>query len=307
MMILAYLLTFQAVLSTGMVSSVQARSNSTFSNPINDYQLNDLVEILSESRTARDLLDQAVRHWGLKGYHELSKQVKLSEISKTDAVVIRSIDPKTGEERRERSVVIYLNETQPVVESALDLVHEITHATATMTWDPYDPKLDAAHYIWIGIEGEGGEVDAVMKECEVFRELKERKGASANTLSESRQKRCSRYAPISSSGEVLNESPSLRAKVVQDFYRVGEFHKMILSRLGEKVRFFPYLNSQSPNLYSSTGRAPYPVALYDEFLAMNEVACQNSKKRLQTIARAVGAATAKKVQATREFLFKRCK
>ena len=77
-------------------------------------------------------------------------------------------------------------------------------------------------------------------------------------------------------GEVAIE----RNKVRVDFYRVGEWSKEVAHRLSRDHGLFPLLSRESPRLLSSTGNAPYPMALIREFDELTEIACENSKRRL---------------------------
>jgi hypothetical protein len=72
------------------------------------------------------------------------------------------------------------------------------------------------------------------------------------------------------------------AAIRRDFYRVGAFEHELLKKLGSERKLFPFLSSAKPELYSSTGGAPYPVSLFQEYESMREVACDNTKRRLET-------------------------
>jgi hypothetical protein len=232
-----------------------------------------VIQFLSLSVSGRALLARAETLWGRKenpggGLSDLARVLRWGDSSKTDAVIIRHFDPKTGKERRERKVTIILKKELKLDDLVIDLAHEMVHATSRTSLDPYDPELTSSSYIRNAIEGEGGEVDAVLQECQVSFEL-----AAQSERFKSNAKRCSAY--------LKPETNSLdRILVVRDFYRVGEWSDELKTSLGEEFLDFPWLSSEKPRLYSSTGHAPYPVALLREFEGVTEIACENARKRL---------------------------
>jgi hypothetical protein len=223
------------------------------------------LKILSHTPTGRALLKRAQEFWKISRPTELSSVFKWGEASKTDAILTRHFNSKTGEETRDRLVTIYLREDQSLDDLVLDMAHEIVHATTRPGWDPYDPKLTTGKYIWSAIEGKGGEVDAVAQECQVGFELLDRFGSVGASI-----ERCQGYL---SAGQLNREL------IRRDFYRVGKWNQEISQNLGEEFALFPLMNSEAPTLFSSTGNAPYPVALYREFEDITRIACTNSRRR----------------------------
>jgi len=92
----------------------------------------------------------------------------------------------------------------------------------------------------------------------------------------------------------ITASENLRAEVVKDFYKVGKPYRNLVNRFGAEASLFPVLSDSPPRFFSSTGQAPYPIALYREFKEITETACQNSKNRL------------KGISAQDPFILKRC-
>jgi hypothetical protein len=221
------------------------------------------IRFLATSSSGKALLERAESRLGLE------QDLKWGEASKTDAVLIRHFNPKTGQERRERKVTVYLKKELQLDDLAIDLAHELVHAGSRAPLDPYDPELTPSSYIRHAIEGEGGEVDAVLQECRVSFEL-----ASQSERFKSNAKRCSDYLKPETGG--LD-----RLRILRDFYRVGEWDEELLSGLGEGAEEFPWLSNEKPHLYSSTGHAPYPVALLREFEGVTEIACENARNRLR--------------------------
>ena len=226
-------------------------------------RLKDALEVLSKVSSGKKILQEAQVVFGLHSRDELLDYLELGDVSRTDAVLTRHFNPATQQEERERKVKVILKRNQPLADLVFDLAHELTHAVQKPSWDPYDPELTAGKYIYAAIEGRGGEVDAVTTECQVGFELALQYGTS--------MERCRRYRR----GEQVD-----REKVKADFYRVGEWSKTLERDLGEEAKQLA-LKSESPMLYSSTGNAPYPVALYREFTAISSAACKNSYRRLE--------------------------
>ncbi len=258
-------------------------------------RLHAVVQILVRSTAGRTLVDAARQLWGAKSDRQVVSHLKWDRSSRTDAVLIRHFNPVTGVEERERKITISLRSSQRIEEVVLDLAHELTHAVSKPAWDPYDPELSAGDYLTAAIEGAGGEIEAVATECRVAQELSTR----LETIDLSR---CSKY---------LSEGSVDAARIREDFYRVGRWYPRLVRSLGKDVRRFPHLSSKPPRLFSSTGHAPYPAALLDEFAEITSIACQNSRARLQSVdgrepASESGSESAEARLALRHFLKRRC-
>ena len=219
------------------------------------------LRLLHSSATGSTLLARAEKAWSVRGDLRLLSFFELGRVSRTDAVLTRHFNTDTGEEKREREITISIRQDQDLQDMVLDMAHELTHATAEPAWDPYDPNLTLGKYIFAALEGPGGEVEAVVSECNVAHEL-------FGVVS-----RCRRY----NSGETAVN----HGEVKKDFYRVGKFKSAVLAELGTEAVLFPDLSSDRPELYSSTGQSPYPVALVEEFKQLNQIACENVKRRIQ--------------------------
>lgn len=134
-------------------------------------RLQGVVQVLGKSPSGKRLLEQAQAFWNLKDSREVVRFLRWDTASRTDAVLIRHFDPRTGIEDRERKVTVYLRANQKLEEVVMDLAHELSHAVAKPVWDPYDPQLSAGDYLYSSIEGPGGEIEAVSRECQVAHEL----------------------------------------------------------------------------------------------------------------------------------------
>lgn len=257
---------------------------------------------LNKVPSGERLLQRALHVWNYDNLAALLKNFRGGDVSRTDTTLTRHFNPKTVQEDRDREIIIFLKLSQSDLELALDMAHELVHATARPNFDPYDPSLTAGQYIWNAIEGEGGEVDAVFMECTIGIEL-------VSSLKSS-LKRCQSYLegddPIKKTAPKMN-----REKIRREFYRVGKWYSKLLTKLASEVHLFPVLSSEAPSLYSSTGQSPYPVALLNEYLEITDTACENSQKRLQSLTynASVDAPsdTSNSVQLhVQEFLKKRC-
>lgn len=231
-----------------------------------DNPLTPALRLLSEAPRGRALLKRSLEFWKAKSLEELlESSLRPSEVSRTDSVLVRRFDPVKGVEVRDRQVTVFIREDQTPAAIALDLAHELIHATAAPSWDPYDPKLTAGGYVQVSIEGSGGEMEAVVSECEV--------GLENPKLATEARPRCEGYWSTHRAG-VDTE------KVKEDFYRVGQWISWVERQLGKERPKFTRLSAKPPRLYSSTGRAPYPVSLIQEYREITAIACENSKKRL---------------------------
>jgi hypothetical protein len=228
----------------------------------------EAIELLDRVPSGKRVLLRAMDFWNETSHDGLLRHLAYGPVSRTDAVLTRHYHPETGNEVRERYVTVILRKDQPLAEVAMDLAHELTHATTSPTWDPYDPKLTPARYMHAALEASGGEIDAVFTECEV--------AVSFKQDLDLRSSRCDRYLVLRGSDNELSVD---RGKIQADFYRVGRWETFVRSKLGEDATLFPLLSPRAPELYSATGGAPYPVALMREYEELNRVACENVRKR----------------------------
>lgn len=255
-----------------------------------DQALGQVLLLLSKTESGRDLLVRAHRSFRIPLAEDGSlprldqdswKSVVIwDHVSRTDAVLTRHFDSTTGEELRERQVSIHLKRGQSFSDLFFDLSHELTHAVAGPNWDPYDPNLTASRYVISALESPGGEIDAIYAECRLAFEVLQIPGNTGDEWS-AHGVRCSRYLKKGSLAVIDRE------KIKSEFYRVGRWYSDLSSELGDEKGSLPLLSSDSPKLYSSTGGAPYPVALVREYQEINVAACANSKRRLTSVTDAV--------------------
>lgn len=260
--------------SVAYSSAADSSGHSGSGGTVRQGRLRDALEILIRTTAGRAVVARAQRYWKAEFPERILDHLRWGKASKTDAVITRYYNTATGEERRERQVVVFLKAEQRLDDLVLDLAHELVHATTRPAWDPYDPELTPARYIHNAIEGEGGEADAVEAECRVSLELRARFGTSSL--------RCEEYA---------TERGTLdRTRILSDFYRVGRWHAELDRRFGSELKRFPLLSGRAPRLFSSTGQTPYPVALSREYDEITDIACRNARKRRALASRSASGA-----------------
>lgn len=228
-----------------------------------------VLTVIEKTSTGRGMLAKAKEYWALKDRDELVRFLKWGEVSRTDSVLTREYDIQTGTERSNRRVSLSIRKNQPIQEIALDLIHELVHATRGGGWNPYDPEMTVGRYVHQSIDGLGGEVDAVLTECYFSQELLDAK--------EFAESRCGRYRSAKGTSELDVE------KIRSDFYRVGKWYSEVQERLGREGMLFPALSRESPLFFSSTASVPYPAALVEEYRELNRDACRNTLRRLGVV------------------------
>lgn len=215
------------------------------------YDLADVTALLDRTPRSRELWQK----FNQETFEETHHIVFGSPVSRTDAVLTRSMSPVTGEQTVSREITIYLKKHGRIESTVLDLIHELVHAVLSKPLDPYAPDLNLRGYITQTLEGPGGEIEAVYTECQFLKE---------QAWEHKQDSRCERYSDKLS-----------RARIRADFYRVGE-HKQMLDSHTLKIP----ITSAAPVFISSTGNAPYPVALYYEYQEINRQACENARRRI---------------------------
>ncbi len=222
--------------------------------------LRPAVSLLSETSTGSRILERS---------RARRIPVVLGDVSRTEMVATR-----TGEGASQRvstrTRVMVASDKDPVFQ-ALDLAHELVHATASRP-NPFDPALDPASYVKSGIEGQGGEAIAIRTECEVGRELilaSKRLRLKEETV-RLIQARC---------------SSAWRASVepagwIQSFYNLGRHHGDFLGWLQELGLpglegrgWRRHVGQKSPLFSSAVTHKPYPLALLEEYVEITKKVC----------------------------------
>ncbi len=263
-LLFAFTGSFSAMLGSSLVRAETVIPQKTESARV----ARDAIELLARTPTGKRILTRAMAFWNESKQEGILKHLAYGPVSRTDAVLTRHYNPESSEEVRERFVTVILKKDQSLIDVAMDLGHELVHATTPPTWDPYDPDLTPGKYMFAALEANGGEVDAVFAECEVAADFKRDLDI--------RTSRCDRYLTLAAPDNKLVVD---RIKIQADFYRVGKWENFVRTRLGKEKNTFPLLSHKDPELYSATGGAPYPVSLIREYEELNRVACENVRKR----------------------------
>lgn len=230
--------------------------------------LKELVRILKRSPSAKKLLRQAIKKSHQNG-QTLWDVIKPGPLSLTDTTLLRKFSPHDPSQVviEDRSKV-YLNTNLNVMDGLMDLVHELTHYTLRTPFDPYSEKFDLKALMANTIEGRGGEVDAYLQECQVYRELRGKKAGKS---------KC-RVIPSFSHGHVS------RQEITQEFYKLGDYFEEFLIGLKShnlNARDFPFLKQAKGRFVSSAYNLPYPNAVILEFESILRKVCENEKRRMK--------------------------
>ncbi len=258
-----------------------------------------LFDLLGQTTTGKKIMGLASRKAARLGL-TLSDVVKVGDGSLTDTTLVRKFNPRSPDiVIYETKSVVYLNRSLAWDDALLDLAHELTHYTYRNSFNPYEDSFNPRDFIRSTIEGEGGEVEAFLTECQVAREL------------------FARGTPLRSNCKKIEEDGKLSfERAVELFYHVGPYYDGFYKKLSEKklTGQFSGLSPEKINFISSAYGVPYPIAALMEYeLVMNKV-CENDKKRLaymqQDQEKALGRGPASASDTTEKFALSyssRCK
>lgn len=228
-----------------------------------------LIQILSRSSTGKKILDKAQAKASKNG-QQLSDVISAGDGSLTDTTLIRRFSPETPDQvEYETRSHVTVNRRLRVIDAVLDLAHELTHYTFRTPFNPYDHQFNLKSFVKSTVEGEGGEVEAFVIECQVLFELYPH---------ENRQNCQKIIDPIS---QQLSKSLG-----VEHFYRVGGHMRSFAQEMGDyalKADDFPHLSQDDALFISSAWGLPYPVAAFKEYVTIMGRACENDQKRLSIL------------------------
>jgi hypothetical protein len=162
---------------------------------------------------------------------------------------------------------VTLNRSLRLHEVVVDLAHELVHFSRKEMLDPYRAGFELKEFVRRGIEGVGGELEALAVECQVAWELE------AYYPDFPRHGLCAPYKE--SDGRFASE----RAR--RDYYAVGRSFGELPERLRAAL---PELHPGTVRFTSSYARKPYPVALAEEYDATRKTACENNRRKYRLIA-----------------------
>lgn len=247
-----------------------------------EESIKGLLTLLGKSQTGRKIIQDVQKKAKSQGKTILDI-ISAGSKSLTDTVLVRRYSPRNPHHVvYESHSTVKVNWYHSIKDGLLDLAHELTHYAYREGFNPYKKNYNVVMFIKDTIEGTGGEVEAYVKECQVFREL---------FYGQNHHKdHCEKVY------DAQKEAYSVQ-KVTEDFYRMGHFVKSFFNEVykfqpQEKVtsqalknplKVFPHLTSQNPLFISSVYELPYPLAAVIEYKTVLKKVCENDFKRVKHI------------------------
>jgi hypothetical protein len=231
--------------------------------------IKQLIGILTKSPIGERILALAKKK-AMEFGKSLDEIIISGEKSFTDSTLIRKFSTENNSEIiYESRSMIQLDRNLGPKEALLDLAHELTHFSLRRQFNPYDEKFNAKDFIISTVEGKGGEVEAFLVECTVFRETFSKE--------EFQKSKCNKLLDPGT-GKISKQ------KGIEHFYRIGEHlsnFQQELQKMGISKEDFPYLTDETATFYSSTYGLPYPIAAMREYQMIQKKVCQNNFNRSQ--------------------------
>lgn len=218
------------------------------------------IELLKQTATGAEIYQRAI---------EMQVPIREGSISKTEITATRTLEGKN--EKLNFVVQVLISQDKEPVFQALDLAHELVHAVSPKQ-NPFDPNINATEYVQHGIEGEGGEANAIAEECRVGKELNESKTLKPETAQLIRA-RC----------QYVWKMENDRSRWKKSFYQLGHYYREFVRALNatkpdhrEVKEWTDRLEARTPLFSSAAAHKPYPVALLEEYLEVTKVICQRA-------------------------------
>jgi hypothetical protein len=221
----------------------------------------ELVPILRSVPQGREVLDKA-----LAKDPAVLKKIKIGQSSYTESTYARTYSLLDGKEKIELLHEITLNRKLPLSDAVVDLAHELVHFTEKEMLDPYKPGFELGQFVRMGIEGQGGELQALERECKVAWALQQEFAHFPS------HRLC---APYRLPGDGFNREQARR-----DYYALGSWYPRASKDL---LQAAPLVSRKGVIFTSSYARKPYPIALAEEFASTKEAACANNRKKYRLI------------------------
>lgn len=221
----------------------------------------EAIQLLQKTPSGRELYARAK-----------ARQVPIREgqISKTEITATRTI--RGDSEQLNFVVQVLISQDKEPVFQALDLAHELIHAVSDKK-NPFDPHMSATDYVRHGIEGKGGEAEAIAEECKVGRELVALDGVVKSETAGLIKARCQYVWKL--------EKDESRWK--RSFYQLGQYYRSFVKAwLGtqpaddHRREWAEKLERRSPIFSSAAAHKPYPVALLEEYLEVTRIICERA-------------------------------
>jgi len=233
----------------------------------NQDRIEKLIELLKKSSTGQKIYSKAKAN-AIGHGHALEELIIIGESSLTDTTLIRRyLSTDMTKVNYETRSLIHINRSHNLQDAVLDLAHELTHYSFRSAFNPYLINFNLKDFIKNTIEGRGGEVDAYLIECKVFKEI-----FSQNSWQSSN---CARL--VDDQGQLSRE------KIMQKFYQVGNHLSDFKKELGGyqlQLNDFPQVTTEEAQYISSAYGVPYPLAALREYASIMQKSCVNDYKRL---------------------------
>jgi hypothetical protein len=236
-------------------------------NAPTDVKLKAAYALLARTKDGADILKRA---------EEMGIPISAGPVSKTDITATRTADGKSEEFKFHTRVVI-AEDKEPVFQ-ALDLAHELVHATHPKS-NPFDPNLDATTYVKHGIEGEGGEAQAIAEECAVGKELTESNFASSM--------KTETVQLVKARCQFVWNTAQDHSRWNKSFYYLGQYYREFMKNVVSlnvpeqaKNDWLEKVEARSPMFSSAVAHKPYPLALLEEYVEITHKVCDRAKASL---------------------------
>lgn len=254
--------------------------------------LRNLFRKLNKSKTGKELIKRARKKAALSN-KKILEVIKAGNGSLTDTTLIRKFSMGRPDKiSYESKSVVYINNELTQYDAVLDLAHELTHYIYRENFNPYEVNFSLSEFIKNTIEGRGGEVQAFIMECRVQQELfpgyKDHKYNCKNIRDD--------------------QGMFSFAEASKRFYQVGSYYnsfEQVLEKHGIRHQF-PKISEEKSSFVSSAYGIPYPVAAFEEYLAVLNKVCQNDKRRLGYFKSSKGRSPASVSQFEKNYM-KKCK
>ena len=230
-------------------------------------KLKEAIALLNQVKVGSEILSKA---------KALGIPIEGGLVSKTDVTAQRvtSQGGAHAEELKFQTRVTIALDKAPVFQ-ALDLVHELVHATEAKN-NPFDPKLTAISYVQHGIEGAGGEAQAIATECAV--------GKSFSSSSFKERLKADTLQLIKARCQFVWNAVPDPIRWTQSFYSLGQYYEGFIENLLSLHRdakaennWLVKVDSRSPKFTSAVAHKPYPLALLEEYVAITQKVCNRAK------------------------------
>lgn len=223
--------------------------------------VSQLVKVLSSVPEGQAVLAQA-----RKKNARFLRHVKPGRASFTESTFSRSYSLLDGKEQVQTNHEVTISQSLSLADAAVDLAHELVHFSEKQMLDPYGAGFTRKRFVVQGIEGQGGELDALAKECGVAWALERKyKNFPRHLL-------CQRYR---GQGNVFQREQARR-----DYYALGAWQRFATDRLRKEL---PDLHAGEVVFTSSYAEKPYPLALAEEFASTRAAACANNRRKYRLI------------------------